>query len=301
MAAKAALVEQIKSIQRSDPDAKQAWWDYCDTNLGGVKDPNRHDANVLEEFMSMYNTGGLPEGGAKPAPRRSPPMRAANAGSSPGYGQSYGYQPAPAASWGFAQSAVAPAWGAQAAAGWGAQQAAGYGAATGSNLAEMVKTGQRQSEAWKAAWKNYCGLYGTGKFDPTKYDEEFILGFVNYVGELACGELGAQAEERGFADAGAGAGAGMKRPMPSSAMEQQPPAKRQAMAMGAVQPVNVWGDASAGDSSKVDLVNKIKALQRSDPDAKTAWWQFCDEQLGGVKDPNRHDAETLAQFLESYS
>jgi len=295
MAGKAALVEQIKSIQRSDPEAKQSWWDYCDTNLGGVKDPNRHDASVLEEFFSMYNSGSLPAAGAKPAPRRSPPARAANAGSAAGYGQSYGYQPSPAG-WGYAQSAMAPTWGAPAAATWGAPQAAGYGAGagSGSNLAEMIKTGQRQSESWKTAWKNYCAIYGTGKFDPTKYEDDFIVGFVNYVGDLACGDLGGQADERGFADGGSG----MKRPMHSAGMGQQPPAKRQAI--GGMETANIWGNAGATDSSKVDLVNKIKALQRSDPEAKNNWWQFCDENLGGVKDPNRHDADTLAQFLETY-
>jgi len=294
MAGKAALVDQIKGIQRSDPDAKQAWWDHCDNNLGGVKDPNRHDEGVLAEFLSMYNSGGFQATGARPAAGRAAPSRAANPGGAGGWGQqSYGHQPA-AASWGaYAPTPAASTWAApSAAASWGA----GGGASSGSNLAELVKTGQRQSEAWKSAWKNYCALYGTGKFDPTKYDDDFIVGFVNYVGELATGELGAQAEERGLADGGAGVG--MKRSAPSSAMGF-PPAKRQAMGGGGS--FTAWGAAGGDNGGKADLVNKVKALQRSDPDAKNAWWQFCNDSLGGVKDPSKHEAETLQQFLDSYS
>ncbi|CAK0816379.1 unnamed protein product [Prorocentrum cordatum] len=37
MADKAGLVDQVKIIQRTDPESKQAWWDYCDHHLGGVK------------------------------------------------------------------------------------------------------------------------------------------------------------------------------------------------------------------------------------------------------------------------
>lgn len=265
MASKAGLVEQIKSIQRSDPEAKQGWWDYCDQNLGGVKDPNRHDEGVLQEFLNAYNTGSLPA--AQPAPRRPATQRA-----NP-MQQSYGY-PSPAG-WGYAQQS----WGMPAAGGWGS---AG-GASGGNHLSEMIKTGQRHSEAWKSAWRSYCSVQGTGKFDPTKYDEEFISGFVNYCGELACNAMGIQPGDTPE-DGGCG---GTKRAMPSSAMSYAPPAKRPAL--------------GGGDAEKTELVNKIKALQRSDPDAKGAWWQFCDEQMEGVKDPNRHEKETLQQFLMSYS
>jgi len=51
MATKDALVEKIKAMQRASPELKQMWWDHCDQNLGGVRDPNRHDAATLEEFL----------------------------------------------------------------------------------------------------------------------------------------------------------------------------------------------------------------------------------------------------------
>ncbi|CAK0888949.1 unnamed protein product, partial [Prorocentrum cordatum] len=58
MAGKEGLVDQVKGLQRSDPAAKEAWWTYCDEYLGGVKDPNRHDARTLSEFLSFYSGGG---------------------------------------------------------------------------------------------------------------------------------------------------------------------------------------------------------------------------------------------------
>ena len=36
MACKAKLVSEIKALQRADPDAKHAWWHYCDSHLIGL-------------------------------------------------------------------------------------------------------------------------------------------------------------------------------------------------------------------------------------------------------------------------
>lgn len=45
------LVEQIKRLQRSDADLKQAWWTYCDRELDGKYDPSRHSLDALREFV----------------------------------------------------------------------------------------------------------------------------------------------------------------------------------------------------------------------------------------------------------
>merc|ERR1712124_73365 len=34
---KKALVDKIKSLQRSSPETKEAWWAYCDTEQQGIK------------------------------------------------------------------------------------------------------------------------------------------------------------------------------------------------------------------------------------------------------------------------
>merc|ERR1712137_91867 len=53
----AELVNQIKAFQRMGEAQKQAWWDYADQNLGGVRDPAKHDAGTLESFCSDYGVG----------------------------------------------------------------------------------------------------------------------------------------------------------------------------------------------------------------------------------------------------
>ena len=49
---KAALVKQVKNLQRSDTESSLAWRDYCDQQLGGVRDPNRHEAGALQTFLN---------------------------------------------------------------------------------------------------------------------------------------------------------------------------------------------------------------------------------------------------------
>ena len=48
---------------------------------------------------------------------------------------------------------------------------------------------------------------------------------------------------------------------------------------------------------KADLVEEVKAMQRTDLSAKLAWWAYGDEYANGVKDPNRLDTESLSAFL----
>merc|ERR1712050_393844 len=50
------LVEQVKAFQRGG--GKQQWWDFCDGQLGGVRDPARHDVNTLRQFLQMSGAGG---------------------------------------------------------------------------------------------------------------------------------------------------------------------------------------------------------------------------------------------------
>eukprot|EP00420_Gonyaulax_spinifera_P004245 CAMPEP_0197931624 /NCGR_PEP_ID=MMETSP1439-20131203/107368_1 /TAXON_ID=66791 /ORGANISM="Gonyaulax spinifera, Strain CCMP409" /LENGTH=60 /DNA_ID=CAMNT_0043554369 /DNA_START=26 /DNA_END=204 /DNA_ORIENTATION=+ len=60
MGSKAELVQAIKDLQRSDPDAKQVWGQYCDEHLGGARDPNRHDVGTLQGFLDSFHDGGAP-------------------------------------------------------------------------------------------------------------------------------------------------------------------------------------------------------------------------------------------------
>jgi len=255
MAANADLVDQIKASQRSDPGFKQAWWSYCDQHLGGSKDPSRHDASVLEEFLSSYSAGEYVAPQAPPPRYQAPPPRARAAA---------------------VRAPIRPA--VAAVQSWGAPPVSQV------SLADVVKAGQRKSPSWKTAWQAYCSLYGNSVNDPFRHDEEFVRGFIDYVGELAEASLAQIAEEDGLLVTEPAPVVGSKRTSPFGSL---PPAKRQATPAGA-------------DPDKKAMVDKIKALQRSNPDAKQAWWAYCDAEAKGVKDPSRHEIESLEMFMVSY-
>jgi len=62
-AGKAALVEQVKSLQRRDEQTKKQWWQFCKKNGQGGSadyDPNRHDEQFLAHFLLAVENGELP-------------------------------------------------------------------------------------------------------------------------------------------------------------------------------------------------------------------------------------------------
>jgi len=146
-------------------------------------------------------------------------------------------------------------------------------------MVSLVKTGQRVSVHWKRGWQAYCQSFGTGMNDPARYNQEFITGFFDYAGQLAEAQLSFGGGSLPF-----GGGEGMKRTLVSGSM---PPAKRFAKTEPGVAPSGA-------------LADRVKALQRRDQETKEAWWSFCDDHLGGVRDPARHPADILHQFLEQH-
>merc|ERR1711988_1086146 len=53
------------------------------------------------------------------------------------------------------------------------------------------------------------------------------------------------------------------------------------------------------DPRKERLVQAIKAFQRQGEQFKQLWWQYADSSLGGIRDPARHDYDTLQEFVVS--
>lgn len=296
---KAALVDHIKSLQRSSPEAKQAWWNHCDNNLGGARDPNRHDEAVLVEFLTT-NGFGLPgEGGA---PASAPKGRSKGKPPPDMYGGGYdgGYDAGCGGGFGKGMAAYGkgmPSFGKGMGAFARPMPSFGGGPAMGGpvDLASAIKAGQRSSQGWKSAWQMYAQLYGNGMNDPARYDEGFIAGFFDYLGQLAEQDLGMAAQQAGYAQqqqqammmmgkGGPPPGAGMKRG-PSYGGYDGPAFKKS------------HTSAPSGDN---DLVMRVKALQRRDMETKEAWWKICDEEHKGVRDPARHDAATLEAFLAAH-
>jgi len=278
MAGKIGLVEQIKGMQRSDPYGRQTWWDYCENHLGGVKDPNRHDEATLATFLNLYNSGGIPP--SEPRPETQGFGWKGGGGGKGGMGGGMGYDMmGGGSSWNSMMGGGGAAGGSYGAAG-------GFGAGGGASLGEFVKTGQRQSKHWTSAWQTYCALYGGGINDPGKHEDSFTKSFIEYVGEIAANGLSALASSQGInLDEVVGQSGGTKRPL--GAGQGGMPAKQ-----------SRFNDTD-NSAQKQGLVEKVKHLQRTNMSSKEAWWQYCDNQCGGMRDPMRHDINSLEAWLAS--
>jgi len=48
------MVMKVKAFQRLGQEQKEAWHTFCDSTLGGNRDPARHDEATLQQFLSMH-------------------------------------------------------------------------------------------------------------------------------------------------------------------------------------------------------------------------------------------------------
>eukprot|EP00411_Alexandrium_monilatum_P071112 CAMPEP_0175570556 /NCGR_PEP_ID=MMETSP0096-20121207/42054_1 /TAXON_ID=311494 /ORGANISM="Alexandrium monilatum, Strain CCMP3105" /LENGTH=158 /DNA_ID=CAMNT_0016873945 /DNA_START=31 /DNA_END=504 /DNA_ORIENTATION=- len=156
-----ALVGEVKRLQRASTKFRDAWTAHCEGELGGVRDPNRHDVAVLQDFMDWWVAEG---GEADDAPP--------------------------------------------------------------SALVDKVKRLQRSNGPAKQAWIAYCDEELGGKHDPNRHPASALQAFLDHW----------------VAESG-------------EALEEPPPAS---------------------------LVERIKKVQRAGPKGKKAWQDYCDSDLGGV-------------------
>jgi len=309
---KDTLVEQIKQLQRSNPDAKQAWWSYAE-QLGGGKDPQRHDLGTLQNFMEMYNEGGW--GPTPSSPRNEGEGKGKGGGKDKGKGEGKGEKGKKGGTeWAPGYDKGGKGGGKKGDKGsWGPSGSGEGPKVTHTALVEFIKTGQRSSGTWKDAWRAYCAISGYNTFDPTAYDSTFIMGFIDYVAASAINLNG---------DGNGGWGHGWdggdmwqqweqmysqpnwqpKRPHhddwsspPTKRARDSSPPPRQSEETKDAPPLN-----AADEAVKADCIERIKALQRTDPQGKEAWWRFCDTNVSGTKDPSKHDLFSLQQFLAEY-
>ncbi|CAE8587560.1 unnamed protein product, partial [Polarella glacialis] len=162
-------------------------------------------------------------------------------------------------------------------------------------LADVIKSGQRYSSSFKAAWSAYCTNYGDGTFDPNKMHKEFLEQFLELLGTGALQVMG-----------GAGVGGGLSGASgPLGGGDAYASGKR-GWAEGTVGGAGFGGDQKRGrgqvgagmDQGQMALVNRVKELQKGDDSKRKLWSDFCDQHAAGTKDPSRHDSATLQLFLD---
>lgn len=160
------------------------------------------------------------------------------------------------------------------------------------NWGDIFKDFQRKSKNFKEAWASYCDLYGNGKHDPTKQSQEFLTGFVDFLGRqggMALAMLGGS---------GLGGEPASKRARTFGAMGELPlVAPMGPLGMKMLPPSSM----ATQDPVKDRLVQRIKAFQRSGEMEKQTWWTYCDTMKGTVRDPVKHDIHTLQEFITGHN
>jgi hypothetical protein len=116
----ASLVEQIKQLERAQPEANQKWTSYCDRNGGGNLDPALHEKAFLKAFLDSYDTivTGFRPGAAVPTDQEH------------------------------------------------------------ASLVEQIKTLERTDPSAAQKWVSYADTYGGGSRDPARHDKPFLKAFL---------------------------------------------------------------------------------------------------------------------------
>jgi len=253
-------VGRVKSWQRMSDAHQNAWYIFCRKMGSEGYDPSRHDAMVLQTFLSKTESGEI-----QPVEPEAPLRR--RAGGNP-----------PAGSGGLMQS-IQPIQMFQPEGGWGSGRwspwteqvmmeminmwmGKGGGKGKGKGKAAVdpndpmaqkvaqVKEWQRLSAAHKGLWHDFCIQNGSTDFDPARHDESTLQTFLN---KTASGEIVVLPE-----------------------------------AMGTT------GD---GGTNKAALVARVKAWQRMSFGHKTAWHSFCTQNGSKNFDPAHYEEYVLESFL----
>lgn len=163
-------------------------------------------------------------------------------------------------------------------------------------LVDLIKLGQKHSQAWKQAWGEYAHAYLENIKDPVRHDDAPLQHFVeanrpNFQHEPWFQQL-----------AGGGPPGG-----PPAGQWGAPPPKGAPKGKGDKgKGKGQWGPPApqptpAGGAPGQHLVDQVKQMQRADPAFKQAWHTFCETYCDGIKDPARHPQQNLENFLSSHA
>merc|ERR1719379_338642 len=266
------LVMEVKQKQREDPAFREAWWQFCDTevegSMRGTRDPARHTAATLERFLAQSQNGGTYDPAnidveqsrlvntvkkAQQDPHLKELWRKHCEGEDRGtlkgtrdpslHPKETLQSFLDAIGWGLGssvQSAIPAA----------AMNAGPRGdgmSAAGANmeLVEQIKQGQRGDKAYREAWWAFCDNYAQGIRDPNRHPQSNLELFLSrFLDEEKTRQLAAANEEP-------------------------------------------------------DLYQQVKSQIKSDKRFDDAWKAFCDEHCNGIRDPMRHPEPNLKLFMET--
>lgn len=303
-----ALVDKIKAMQRSDNVAKEQWYAYCEQYGADVRDPSKHDDQFMLTFVNQYNSGQRWkfQGAAmlarfiKMGQGKSPQWKAcwqqycANSDAPKehdptkhdyffleGFFDFIGKMAVNGSmSMGVMDTGMLTMGGAMKRGMSGMEPVAKKLRAIGNHpmgndgakeqLVMHVKAFQKASVPQKELWHAFCDTHLDGVRDPARVEAESLQYF------LSTHDDGSM-------------------PSPSPTMGN----------LMSLRPSMMTPSpkihASPLSARNQELVQQIKAFQKQGELQKNTWHEYCDTNLGGIRDPARADAETLQQFLLMYA
>lgn len=273
----ADLVAQLKEMQRSDSTAKEQWYAYVEQYGENVRDPAKHDSSFLNSFISQYNSGARLEyeGAAKlrsfikQGQKKSQYWRAA-------WEQYCATSPEGKCDPALHELSFLE----------GFFDHIGKRATMG--LGAMMMMHDSPDKRMRMGGQMALGM-GTG--DPAKDQAIAKIKAFQRQGETQKDAWHA------YCDTNL---AGMYDPSrhDTSVLEQF--VTLQGIENIAVPAITAggmgMGYGMGMDQKKSELVMKIKTYQKSGDTQKEGWHNYCDTDLGGVRDPARHDTAALQQF-----
>lgn len=302
-----ALVERVKMAQRQSPLWKEAWHRYCDacpSQPAPTRDPAKHLQDFVSRFVAVMDvvTPQAHVTTSSVVATARPPSRVAG--------------------------------GLQRVASGGVHFGAGV------QLVEKVKEAQKLSQENRQLWHQYCDAEGAGVRDPTRHEAAFLQKFLaeltRYAQPGQLQQLGRASdvlvqqvkqaqrsdaeykeawhaycgtEGNNIRDPSAHSDAFLVEFLTRYGLEVPAAAHSVVGYDGDAYNVDVDGQVTSevvpygASTIGIDgaLVDQIKAYQKTSAEHMERWRQFCDAEGEGRRDPAKHDAAFLEQFLATCS
>lgn len=150
-------------------------------------------------------------------------------------------------------------------------------------LVRRVKRLQRDNEAHRHLWWQWCEATGHGVRDPKRHTSQFIIDFFDALARKAIPNVPVKG----------GSSAGTSRINGSSTSGVSGAKDLQTVTITA----SITGSV-VDDAVHEELVSRVKEGQRQSLEWKRKWWRHCDQNGQGVRDPRRHTPAFILHFLE---
>lgn len=296
------LVAAVKAFQRIGPGNKDMWATYCDKAYAGTRDPSRHDVTSLQTFLMSYAAGG----GCAWGGMEGPPMKRMNLGGGMSAATSGGGK-----DWLIGQVKAFQRQGPQYQEMWAQFCDGQCGGTRDPNRHEAASLeaflveqglmegsgssgGEWQKQQMQMMNPSYVSGWGVpnGPSPSGKSKTQLVMHV------KAFQRLSPENKEiwGTYCDTAYG---GTRDPNNHDATSLETFIKE--YTSGSMIEL---GDGkqimSTGDAVKDELIAKVKAYQRSGEQPKETWASYAEAQLGGFRDPARHDVAILQHFVNVY-